>query len=269
MIVSCAGASRLRLDGGRTLPLPAASSALFLYVVTGEIAVPLPHGGQIAARGDLLHFSRGSEGLIATRPGRPVELLAVQFDATISGSIDVAELLDLPAVLPVGPASRVHHYLAEAADMAPAAVGRSHSLRSLLTLVLLTLVCDHLPEAGRLLRRPRVVQMRRLLPAVRLLRCDMSAASSVDVLAQRCGLSVAQFRRLFHGVFERSPTQYIQQMRVREACRLLHCTDRTVNEICLQIGYEQPSHFHKTFKKFTGVTPRLYREEFEPQRRAG
>lgn len=263
MVVSCSGASRVQIEAGQAVRLPVDTASVFVFIADGEAILQQDRQRQEAGPGDLLHLARGTECVLRAPAGRGAEIIVVHFVATISESIDVSELLDLPLALAVGVGSRVHYYLAESAAVAESAVGRRHCLRSLITLVLLSLVCDYLPEAERLLRRPRVVQMRRLLPAVRVLRRDMSAASSIDVLAQRCGLSVAQFRRLFHEVFERSPTQYIQQMRVREACRLLHCTDRTVNEICLQIGYEQPSHFHKTFKKFTGVTPRFYREELE------
>jgi AraC family transcriptional regulator len=123
------------------------------------------------------------------------------------------------------------------------------------------MVRDHVPDADGMLGRSQVLLVRRLLPAIRLLRTDVGSVHTVQALARTCHLSVAQFRRLFCAVFAMSPTRYIQRMRVREACRLLNYSDQTVSEICVRIGYEQPSHFHKTFKRLVGLTPRNYRGE--------
>lgn len=250
------------LKAGAEPPLREGSDFL-LFITQGAWICRVGDLTREAQAGDLVHVPRDAVATFAHQRGEGASAVMIGYTARVSETIPMSELLEFPAVLSVGLDSRVRHYFSEAVHVAAMnPVGRQQCLCSLVTLVLMTLVRDHLPDASRLLSHRRVVQMRRLLPAIQVLRRNLSTASSVDGFARRCGLSVAQFRRLFHSVFEKSPTQYIQQLRVREACRLLHYTDRTVNEICLQIGYEQPSHFHKTFKKFTGMTPRHYREEF-------
>ncbi|MCG3769943.1 MAG: HTH-type transcriptional regulator ChbR [Nitrosomonadaceae bacterium] len=235
--------------------------------------------GVIRSRHDELAREVGQGGLIHLRPGqhctissgseRSSVLIILHFQAKVLDQVNLSELIDFPAILNPGINSRVGHYFAEALNLALAApMGRLQCLRSLVTLAVISLVRDHVPEAGEMLRREQAMQIRRLLPAVRILREDLGAHLSVENLALCCGLSVAQFRRLFCASFDMSPSQYIQRMRVREACRLLYYSDNTVSEICLRIGYEQPSHFHKTFKRIVGRTPRTYREEYMQQRTA-
>ena len=54
--------------------------------------------------------------------------------------------------------------------------------------------------------------------------------------------------------------QYVLQSRLECAMALLHTTDRSVNEIALELGFHSLSHFSNYFKKETGTTPVLYRK---------
>ena len=53
--------------------------------------------------------------------------------------------------------------------------------------------------------------------------------------------------------------QYVLQSRLDYAMTLLHTTDRSVNDIALELGFHSLSHFSNYFKKETGTTPMLYR----------
>lgn len=53
--------------------------------------------------------------------------------------------------------------------------------------------------------------------------------------------------------------QYVLQSRLNCAMTLLHTTDRSVNDIAMELGFHSLSHFSNYFKKETGTTPVLYR----------
>lgn len=53
---------------------------------------------------------------------------------------------------------------------------------------------------------------------------------------------------------------YVQQLRVQRAKHLLHQTDKTVKDISLEVGYQEPFYFSRIFKKMDGVSPQHYRE---------
>lgn len=61
---------------------------------------------------------------------------------------------------------------------------------------------------------------------------------------------------------------YLQNLRIEEAKRLLESSDRAVDEISYDIGYEDPSFFRRLFKRRTGVAPLQYRRAFKPILRA-
>jgi transcriptional regulator GlxA family with amidase domain len=57
---------------------------------------------------------------------------------------------------------------------------------------------------------------------------------------------------------------YVQNLRLEEAKRLLESSEEPVEEIGFGIGYEDPSFFRRLFKRRTGVSPGRYRRVFQP-----
>lgn len=66
---------------------------------------------------------------------------------------------------------------------------------------------------------------------------------------------------LFSKFSERSPLQIIHDRLALEGKRLLFYTDKTVREIAFELGFEEPSHFTRLFKKMTGQTPSRIKEQ--------
>lgn len=58
---------------------------------------------------------------------------------------------------------------------------------------------------------------------------------------------------------QKSPSEIIQDRIILEAKRLLFYSDKQNQEIAFELGYEDPAHFSKFFKKNTGLTPTAYR----------
>lgn len=56
---------------------------------------------------------------------------------------------------------------------------------------------------------------------------------------------------------------YLKEIRLKEAKRLLDETDRKVIDISMAVGYENEKHFMKTFKSIYGVTPSEYRKNIQ------
>jgi transcriptional regulator GlxA family with amidase domain len=62
---------------------------------------------------------------------------------------------------------------------------------------------------------------------------------------------------------------YVQNLRIEEAKRLLETGDRPVDDVGFGVGYEEPSFFRRLFKRRTGLSPARYRRVFMPVGRAG
>lgn len=96
--------------------------------------------------------------------------------------------------------------------------------------------------------------------ALHALHTQFSRPVSVRALASLAGVGERQFHRLFRKHTGMSPTEYAQNVRINEACRLLKTTDRKIADIASAVGYHDLPFFNSLFKKITGVAPREYRK---------
>jgi AraC-like DNA-binding protein len=104
----------------------------------------------------------------------------------------------------------------------------------------------------------------------RLLRArdamDRAYAVPLDVraVAAVAHLSQAHFSRCFRGVFGETPHRYLQRRRVERSMFLLRETDRSVTDICFDVGFGSLGTFSRTFRDIVGETPSGYREGHPP-----
>ena len=73
-------------------------------------------------------------------------------------------------------------------------------------------------------------------------------------------LSRAHFIRSFRETFGETPHRYLQRRRIERAMALLRETDRSVTEICFDVGCASLGSFSRTFSEIVGESPRAYRE---------
>ena len=104
----------------------------------------------------------------------------------------------------------------------------------------------------------------------RLLRArdamDRTYAEPLDVraVAAVAHISPAHFSRCFRAVFGESPHRYLQRRRVERSMFLLRESDRTVTDICFDVGFSSVGTFSRTFRDIVGQTPSAYREGHGP-----
>jgi AraC-like DNA-binding protein len=82
------------------------------------------------------------------------------------------------------------------------------------------------------------------------------------VASEAC-LSPYHFHRLFREVFGETPNKYLQRRRLANARQLLRSTDRTITEICLEIGFDSMTSFSALFRRIYGCSPRQYRSSLQ------
>lgn len=66
---------------------------------------------------------------------------------------------------------------------------------------------------------------------------------------------------IFKKYINKTPNEYLTELRLRKAVELLKNTDMTVLEISYEVGFSGASYFAETFKKFYACTPKEYRKE--------
>ncbi len=94
---------------------------------------------------------------------------------------------------------------------------------------------------------------------------------SVAYLARLASMSLSSFERKFKKHFMQTPKQFIKQMKIRAACRMLGDAF-SIRRAALESGFCDQSYFTKEFKSVVGMTPRHYQlslKEKERQLRIG
>ena len=100
----------------------------------------------------------------------------------------------------------------------------------------------------------------------RLLRArdamDRTYAQPLDIpsLARIAFASEAHFIRTFRSTFGETPHRYLQRRRVERSMFLLRETDRSVTDICLDVGFSSLGTFSRTFRDIVGESPTDYRK---------
>ena len=95
---------------------------------------------------------------------------------------------------------------------------------------------------------------------------DRAYAEPLDVraVAAVAHCSEAHFSRSFRAVFGETPHRYLQRRRVERSMFLLRETDRSVTDICFDVGFSSLGTFSRTFREIIGQTPSAYRAEHGP-----
>ena len=83
---------------------------------------------------------------------------------------------------------------------------------------------------------------------------------TVDQLARRMSMSARNFERVFTREVGTTPSQYVVQMRVEAARRLLERTDAGLKRVSSTVGFGSADVMRRAFVRLLGVTPRRYRE---------
>jgi AraC-like DNA-binding protein len=95
---------------------------------------------------------------------------------------------------------------------------------------------------------------------------DRAYAEPLDVpaIAAVAHISEAHFIRTFRAVFGETPHHYLQRRRVERSMFLLRETDRSVTDVCLDVGFTSLGTFSRTFRDIVGETPSRYRIGHDP-----
>lgn len=91
--------------------------------------------------------------------------------------------------------------------------------------------------------------------AVELLRQNLDQPIRVEAIAHELGMSVSGFHRHFKAVTAMSPLQFLKQMRLQEARRLMLNEALDAASAAYRVGYNDPSHFSREYKSVFGVPP--------------
>jgi AraC-like DNA-binding protein len=105
---------------------------------------------------------------------------------------------------------------------------------------------------------------RSLLRARDAIDRDYEQPLDIRALARVALCSEAHFIRSFRRVFGETPHRYLQRRRVERAMWLLRASDRSVSEVCLDVGFSSFATFSRTFRSVVGESPSSFRAHAAP-----
>lgn len=123
-----------------------------------------------------------------------------------------------------------------------------------------------LPYASLLRRQPHADSVVR--HAETWLSKNFREPHAVAAAVAACGIPERSLKRRFKAATGTTLIDYVQNLRIEEAKRLLESEDNSFDDIALKVGYENIAFSRRLFKRCTGLTPGQYRQMFRPIARA-
>ena len=97
--------------------------------------------------------------------------------------------------------------------------------------------------------------MMTIKPAIEYIENHYAEELKAEVLAQVCNLSETHFRRQFVEIINMPPMDYLNLVRIQNACELMKKTDTSMEYVATECGFGNVSTFNRNFKKFLGTSP--------------
>ncbi|HQW28714.1 MAG TPA: AraC family transcriptional regulator [Verrucomicrobiales bacterium] len=101
----------------------------------------------------------------------------------------------------------------------------------------------------------------RLDEVLGFLRRNKTEPVTLEDTAAVAKMSPKSFCRFFKANTGKTLVEYLHELRIGEACRLLLETDRSVSEIAFECGFNNLSNFNRRFRELKQITPREYRRQ--------
>lgn len=191
--------------------------------------------------------------------GHQVTLPTATLAQLLGGSMLVSGTLDQSFVIekPAGTVELSGLLAQLAREFAGTSRGRVHALQALATLVAVHFVRER-GEVFDRAQRPgaRDTLVRRFMA---LVERHFASPQPLDFYAGQLGVTPDHLSRSCRLVSRKSALQMLQDRRMLEARRLLAYTPMPVVEVAVQIGFEDPAYFSRSFRREVGQSPTEYR----------
>ncbi|MBY4589187.1 AraC family transcriptional regulator [Rhizobium redzepovicii] len=83
---------------------------------------------------------------------------------------------------------------------------------------------------------------------------------NLDRLARKTGIPARQISAAINRAMDKNVSQYVNDYRIGEACRLLAGTEKPVTEVMFEVGFQTKSNFNREFRRVTDMTPVAWRQ---------
>lgn len=101
---------------------------------------------------------------------------------------------------------------------------------------------------------------RRMNTILDYIRVHYKSRIQLDEIAHIAGMTPNSFCRYFKQRTGKTLIEFVNELRIRHACKLLSESRAPIKEICFECGFQNFVSFHKMFKSIIQITPAAYRD---------
>lgn len=128
------------------------------------------------------------------------------------------------------------------------------------------ILLNHIAEDGLAAAFRKVSDDQRFMGRMeRFARRNLSSRTTIEELAEFMEVSKSTLSKHCTELFGESPGNYLTRYKVNVARELLDSTRKSVKEISFDLGFKNPYHFSRVFKRITGHSPSEHRESSAEQ----
>ncbi|AQG81153.1 AraC family transcriptional regulator [Spirosoma montaniterrae] len=232
----------------------------------GDHVEPFSDGDLILIGPDMPHFWRSDDDFYQNDPDVQSEWVVLQFPAAFSQNV-LTNLPEASAVLNLLNRARYGLRFSPEASAAVAHQIEGFTNLSGLTQVLSVLqVLDqlaadrdaHLLASEGYQLAPGVAETERMKRVLEFMLAHFREEIRVEQIASVAGMAPAAFCRYFKKRTKKPFVEYLNELRISHARKMLANADVSVGQVGLDCGFNNVSHFHRQFKLHTGMTPLRY-----------
>lgn len=96
--------------------------------------------------------------------------------------------------------------------------------------------------------------------SITFMKSNIHKKLSINQLAEQQKISLSHYLRLFKFKTGQSPIAYFNQLKIQHSCQYLYFTDKSIKEICFELGMDDQYYFSRLFSKLIGSSPSEYRK---------
>ncbi|MEM1296713.1 MAG: AraC family transcriptional regulator [Verrucomicrobiota bacterium] len=233
------------------------------FIVSGRWRLNIGKRARVLGPGAVFFYGPGSGYQLEAIEGKPLQKYFVDFTGPEAGALlkqhDAFAGQRFANLVRSERLRQIFDQLIDCADLAPEDA-RPMSLH-LAELLLMRIRVDRQIGAAN-----RGQGYQSYLRARHLMSQHHASLGSIDEAANACGLSQAYLSRLFKRFASEGALQYLTRLRMQHAADLLLRHSTNVQETAEAIGFSDPFHFSRVFKRVYGVSPRAF---LESQRASG
>ena len=142
----------------------------------------------------------------------------------------------------------------------------SHALIRALVWQLALLIQRYYPDSAKKPDESRYEDIRRIAPAIEQMNALPDRPPTLAELAEKCRMSVPNFRKVFCRAMGCAPQPYFTKIRLTAAKSMLKNTRLPIGEIALRCGFRNISNFNRQFRAAVGTAPGKIRRAADTSR---